>query len=669
MKRVVFFIFFAFPFFSFSYAGCLTVSVSSQTNLNCFGDSTGSVQLTVVGGTSPYTYTWSTGSTSLTGLASGLPAGAFGCTITDAGSCRDSIETFITGPAAVLTVTLNPQNASCGKINGSVSAAASGGSIPYTYSWSDGGIAGSVTGLSPSGYTLTVTDTKGCSSTSSALIVNNPGPVPALDTVVNPDCFGGANGYAVIVVSSGTPAFTFNWSTGLLATGSSLSDTLFNLTAGSYSLDLSDANGCFAGIPFTVGQPSPVTIAATATNGSCGGPNGAIALLVSGGAPVYTFIWSTGDTVKSALPTTVSTNLLSGNYSVAVVDSKGCSSITQASLDNKTPLSLIILSETDVSCSGKSDGSVDVQITSGTPSYTFYWSEGVSTITGPVTDSSVLVTGLAAGTYTLTVQDHSSCSASVLIVISEPFELTSSVTYSDASCGNSNGLINAGASGGTSPYFYIWSNDSVSQIIRNLSAGNYRVTVTDKRGCTSVDSASIANTSLPVAVASAQPSDIVAGSTAELSGNGGSSFQWLPGLTVTCSSCPNTQANPLQTTTYTLVVTDNFGCSDTAKVTVTVKPACIGNESDVFVANVFSPNGDGKNDVIKIEGNGLTAISWSIFDRWGNLLFYSEDQANGWDGTSGGKAMGNGTYIYILQATCIKTQQEFTVKGTISILK
>ena len=103
-------------------------------------------------------------------------------------------------------------------------------------------------------------------------------------------------------------------------------------------------------------------------------------------------------------------------------------------------------------------------------------------------------------------------------------------------------------------------------------------------------------------------------------------------------------------------------------MTVTVKQAC-EDESDVFIANIFSPNGDGKNDILYIEGNGLTNIYWAIYDRWGNLLFESFKQSDGWDGTRKGNFMESGTYVYYLKATCIKTNSEIKLKGNVTIVK
>ena len=104
-------------------------------------------------------------------------------------------------------------------------------------------------------------------------------------------------------------------------------------------------------------------------------------------------------------------------------------------------------------------------------------------------------------------------------------------------------------------------------------------------------------------------------------------------------------------------------------MTIVVKEPCMDDEAAVFVPNIFSPNSDGKNDVLKIEGNGLSNIYWTIYDRWGNRVFESFDQSIGWDGTKEGTPLGTGTYVYYLKATCIITNTEVKLKGNVSIVK
>ncbi|MCC6690469.1 MAG: gliding motility-associated C-terminal domain-containing protein, partial [Bacteroidia bacterium] len=141
-----------------------------------------------------------------------------------------------------------------------------------------------------------------------------------------------------------------------------------------------------------------------------------------------------------------------------------------------------------------------------------------------------------------------------------------------------------------------------------------------------------------------------------------------PPATLSCNTCSSPSAKPVSTTTYTLVVSNTNNCTDTASITIYVSPRC-ADEKTIFIPNIFSPNGDGKNDVLKLEGTGISNIYFAIYNRWGNLIFETHNQSRGWDGTQRGNPCEAGTYVYYLRATCSKTNSEVSLKGNVSLIR
>jgi gliding motility-associated-like protein len=157
---------------------------------------------------------------------------------------------------------------------------------------------------------------------------------------------------------------------------------------------------------------------------------------------------------------------------------------------------------------------------------------------------------------------------------------------------------------------------------------------------------------------------ITSGSTTILNGSGsaGATFSWSPSATLSCNTCPNPTAAPTQTTTYTLTVTLN-GCSTSDTVTVFIDILC----GELFVPTAFSPNGDNQNDILYVFGNCITNLQFAIFDRWGEKVFETTNQLEGWDGTFNGKKMDPAAFAYYLSATV--KGEEVKKHGNITLVK
>jgi len=300
-------------------------ATTSQTNVACNGGSNGSASVSVSGGAGAYTYSWSpTGGTAAT--ATGLAAGAYTCTITDANSCTITKSFTITQPSAI-TATKSQTNVACnGGSNGSATVLASGGTGPFTYSWSpSGGTAATATGLSAGVYSCTITDANSCTITKN-FTITQPTAISASTSQTNVACNGGSNGSASVSVSGGAGAYTYSWS----PTGGTAA-TATGLVAGAYTCTITDANSCTITKNFTITQPTAISASTSQTNVACnGGSNGSASVSASGGAGAYTYSWSpSGGTAATA------TGLAAGAYTCTITDANSCTvvksfTITQA---------------------------------------------------------------------------------------------------------------------------------------------------------------------------------------------------------------------------------------------------------------------------------------------------------------------------------------------------
>jgi hypothetical protein len=534
----------------------ISTATGSQTNVSCNGGTNGSASVSPSGGTPGYTYSWSpSGGTAAT--ATGLAAGSYTVTVTDANGCTATRNYTLTQPTAISTATGSQTNVSCnGGTNGSASVSPSGGTPGYTYSWSpSGGTAAMATGLAAGSYTVTVTDANGCTATRNYTITQPTAISTATGSQTNVSCNGGTNGSASVSPSGGTPGYTYSWSpsggTAATATG---------LAAGSYTVTVTDANGCTATRNYTLTQPTAISTATgSQTNVSCnGGTNGSASVSPSGGTPGYTYSWSpSGGTAATA------TGLAAGSYTVTVTDANGCTATRNYTLTQPTVISTATGSQTNVSCNSGTNGSASVSPSGGTPGYTYSWS--------PTGGTAATATGLAAGSYTVTVTDANGCTATRNYTITQPTAIsTATGSQTNVSCnGGTNGSASVSPSGGTPGYTYSWSpSGGTAATATGLVAGNYSVTVTDANGCTATRNYTIT-----------QPTAITATtSQTNLSCNGGNNgiasvtaSGGTPGYTYSWSPSGGTgaTASGLSAGAYTCTITDANTCSIIKNFTIT----------------------------------------------------------------------------------------------------
>lgn len=357
--------------------------------------------------------------------------------------------------------------------SGSATAQASGGTMPYTYLWSHGQSGPVAANLGAGTYSVTVTDNTGSTATTS-VIITQPAAINFSAASITPvSCFGGADGAITAAATGGIPPYLFQWSNG--AAGASVT----GLSAGNYSLTVTDDNGCSKTTSYMVSQPAALNInLVNLQDESCfGEADGSITISASGGTSPYFAEWSNGFIGNMV------SGLEPGSYTVIVTDNNDCTATAQYTIAPGNQVDVDLVSIQNVSCFGGMNGSIQVSGNGGDSPYSYVWSTGAIT---------PLVTGLAAGSYLVTVTDAGGCEVIKLYTITQPAQINLSITQSSGilCAGDSTAALTVQATGG-GPFTYLWSTGDVTAAVAGLPAGMYGVTVTNASDCTNAASFSV----------------------------------------------------------------------------------------------------------------------------------------------------------------------------------
>lgn len=463
----------------------------SATDLSCANNCDGTAKVTVLGGVGNYTYSWSPNPGGGQGTDSifNTCAGTYIVTVSDSNLCSISDTVIISAPTPI-TATFNATLADCGISNGSISVVPAGGISPYSLQWFDGfnsPIVGQtntvISGIMAGTYFVRITDSNACSRIFTYNLSNKNGALVVLDSLNTISCVGDNSGALFISVSGGTPPYSYNWS----PNGSTFQD-ITNLSAGRYTVEVTDANLCKTFASYTINTPTPITASFATTDAACGICDGEAILNLSGGTAPYTILWSTGsDSLRSI-------NLCAGLYSVDVIDANGCSKTFNYTINNDGGPTSEIITTTGASCSNSCDGTASVVPVGGTAPYSFYWPHN-----GATTDS---LSNLCGGTYYVQITDSNGCMRTAEIIITAPDPILVSATISSVTCNTfpCDGSIFLDVSGGQAPYSFNWGPVSLADtnFVTNICAGNYFVNITDANNCTIRFNYSISNTSIPI---------------------------------------------------------------------------------------------------------------------------------------------------------------------------
>jgi gliding motility-associated-like protein len=772
---------------SVSQASAISVT-ALPLDIACSSSNIGAVNLSLSGGTGTYSFQWSNGATSQN--ISGLSAGNYAVTITDANNCQSFVSATVSSTPGLQLIATGT-NISCnGGNNGCVEVLVNGGTAPYSYLWSNGSTVDSVCGLAPGTYIVTVTDNGGGGLQNDTIYQegfqathnwtlnvptgtngadNNFWTVSDAEAGVLPNgCGTSGNGDRTLHITSvfnptGGAAYDAGGLCGLLfcpqtnmraespsfstigftnlslsfdfiSQGDGLIDNasvLYNDGSGWNVLANSIKSGCCGGpcsgfnqgqwtafnvaLPascnnnpnvrvavnwtnnddgvgtdpsvainnvlvyrtnsggtacsgtdtITITQPAAlVSNTVSITNANCSTP-GAINITVSGGTTPYSFVWSNGASTEDV------SGLAAGSYSVTITDANGCSVVNTANTVNSSGQPQpSVNNSVNPSCNNSNDGSVSLTITNGTAPYSFIWNSGQTTQN---------LSGLGGGNYSVTVSDALGCTASISVSLTEPSAIQATITTVPADCNNSNASIDVLASGGAgAPYSFVWQNAATSQNLIGLSSGNYAVTIEDANGCTIVENITIATPLIPqlsafIGQSGIVDSSIVLGESIEVNaGNNQSSqgvvYQWtaLPGsanLVNDTSFATNVSPDPAGFYTMIITATSADGCTSTDTLTLTVNPA-----SDPKIPNAFSPNNDGTNDIFRVVDLDVQYLKeFKVYNRWGQLLY--DNLQGSWDGTFNGTEQPRDTYLYIISWQLPSDPNPVLNRGTVTLLR
>jgi gliding motility-associated-like protein len=587
-------------------------SLTALTNPICVPANSGKITLSASGGNGVKTGEILQGATSIIS-ATNLPftftsmaAGTYTYVVTDANGCTVSNTFVLTAPTPLTVSVPTTTNESCVPVNdgciaftvnnavGTLGITFNGGSTVYSGASYNGCI------YSANTYAIVITDTTtGCTVNTSATI--NPSPIPSIDTTSTAPtaCTGPCNGTAIVTATGGTGAFTYSANGGAYGA----SNILTGLCFGANTLYAKDAKGCIASMIITIGNPNPPTVTVGAiVNASCiPNNNGSVALNITGGTGPY-------------VPSSSNTGLIAGSYTFTVTDANGCATTVAATVGTKPSPVLTLGTITSVSCNGANNGVVNYTVTNGTVvSVT-----GTAYVAGTTFIGATSITGLGAGTFTITAYNADSCVATINGSITEPNILViDSLVKTDVTInGLTNGTISAYASGGTAGYTYALSPNNGAQVgnlFTGLDTTCYVVTVTDTKGCTSASSVCIYSPGVIVCTVDSNIAPTcfggIDGRIKITASNAVAPYSWTmsPSVGFTNGN-PTATAFGLSANTYIFTVTDANGATKACPVTVT-QPTAV----TYTVATIDPWCNPSTNGCITVNAsNGTGALTYTI---------------------------------------------------------
>ncbi|MEL6924436.1 MAG: gliding motility-associated C-terminal domain-containing protein, partial [Bacteroidota bacterium] len=646
--------------------------VPRVTEPACGGDCTGTITPEVTGGNGELSYLWSDGSTEKD--RTGLCAGDYTLTVTDADGNTSTTAATISEPDPVMASISGSTPPACsGDATGSASAAASGGTAPYTFAWSNGATTTDLSDLPAGNYDLTVTDANGCTMEASFMIADPP-PVTAAAAADFDPCASDDNTVTLNGSSNVDNVAEWNWtlSDGTILTGQNPTfdlDGAADLTA---TLSIVTEDGCTATddpVSIQIEEFNPAELMEMLT--PCAGDPVA---LNPGGDPSLTYTWTPATGLSDANAANPTANVDDMTTFTVTISNGSCEKTDEITVDPSEPLDLVAEGDTSL-CE-----TMEVSLSAtGSGITSWEWSDDPNFTNVLGTDPNFAVTPENSTTYFVKATNADGCTAV------QPVEIVNNALALDINeeasvCSGDDTqlqdqILNLDA---TQTLTFDWMDpdniivsgaDTGSPVVNATGSTILNVDVTNEAGCAenvdvSIDVVDIGNVTITEG-----PIEVVQGTETQLSVTGppGATYSWSPATGLDDPNSANPTASPDETTEYTVTITTPEGCVATRTVTVTVTPASC-EEPFIFFPNAFTPNGDGENDVLFLRGNSITTMYFAIFNRFGEKVFESRSLNSGWDGRFQGEPVCPDVYGYILEATCINGDNFFK-QGNVTVLK
>ena len=572
--------------------------VTDSTDVTCNGFDTGTATVLPTGGAGGFTYQWDANANNqVTSTASTLTAGTYDVTVTDANMCEEIISVTVLEPP-VLTIDVTAVDAICfGEANGESVVVPTGGTPNFAYEWSDGNLSDERDDMVAGTYTVTVTDTNGC-TISETITIGSPTELTVDLTSIDIECFGQNTGSTTATAGGGAGNYSYLWSDNQTTPMAS------TLVANTYTVTVTDDNMCTVTESITINQPAEFSISNNViTNVDCNSAStGGVDITITGGIAPLTYSWTGGSTMEDL------SLVAAGTYTVLVTDANMCTVQQTYTIGEPDALALSF-TPSNVGCFMGNDGMIDVEATGGVGNYSYLW-----TFPDGSTDDPEDLQMISAGTYTVLVTDGNGCTITDMVNITQPATGVSlSMSPDDLICfQGTDGSLTVTATGGTSPYQYLWS-DNIGQTTptaNNLSTGIYTVTVTDASDCTFTASA-LVNEQPEITVSLSQngaschnTSDgtatieniLLGGTPANISDY---TISWNTVPAQTSSSASNLDGGE----TYSVIITDMLGCTASASIG-------IDQPAEVFAEIISTSNvvcKDGNDGTATASGSGGTA--------------------------------------------------------------
>jgi gliding motility-associated-like protein len=646
----------------------LTINNINGLPVTCSGNNNASITSNAIGGVGSYTYLLINSNISnTTGSFNNLSGAIYTIQVTDAVSCSTTATLSIFEPNLLQFTTVFKQNVFCNSdTNGSISVAMAGGNGGNTFNILPSVLGNNTTGsffpLPSNNYTITTTDVKGCSIST---VVNITQPNILINTIIStlpPTCNNSSNGFINVIGSGGTVPYTYTLSPLNISNNNG---QFANLSGNNYTITLVDGNNCNTTISVNLPKPFAILIDSIAIKPViCFGENtGSVSINAVGG---------TGTLLYNLTPLNITNNtgeflqLFGGVYTVTVTDMNNCTTSTFVNITQNPKISISNLTTINPYCSGGTQGQINITATGGLAPLSYSFNNGIFNNTNNFIN-------LILGNYTIAIKDITGCSIDTIVSLNSPLALVLRIdSFKNIQCiGTKDASIYAQAIyGNAGGYTYILlPNNTVNNtgIFNNLNQGTYTVIARDNLGCEGMQTISLVGTSntlsidfeiTPISCVGYGKDGILLAKT--LGGKEPFTYQWNVPTSINTASIDS-----LSYGFYVVQVTDDNGCTIRDSILMPASPCC-----EVFLPNVFTPNGDGKNDeFLAFTSASVQVLQFDIYDRFGNKVFGTIQKEKGWDGTFKNTAMDMDTYFYLYQYKCLGTKEIITKKGDVILAR